>query len=212
MVLLPAARFIEAARDLYGQSSRLPRPVSNRRCQRVPPPCPTPNPHVPAEAYALYCFWVLLVLWSGGQREVTGMLQLQDTACYACPLFVRCRLGMPLGRHSGAKGRVWYWRWAVTQAMVVKPAVSLVIAMLKTLGPQGEAYERLRVIGLLSTAVAMHTVLDTYGELAPSPGSAGPGLEADCPSFPYHLPPITLRRPQSGSMTASRASTASASS
>lgn len=116
------------------------------------------------ESYSLYCFWYLLVLWCGGQKDVTSLLSAQDGLCHLCPLFVPFRLGLPLRKFRGATGHFSYWRWAVLQHMFFKPLVTLSIALLRLSGQQWK-FEKLRLIALLSTAVAMHAVLDTYMRL-----------------------------------------------
>lgn len=83
MILVPYARFIEVARDVY-------------------------------ETYSLYCFWYLLVLWTGGQREVTSLLSAQDGLCYLCPLLVPFKAGVTIRKFRGATGHFNYWRHVPT--------------------------------------------------------------------------------------------------
>lgn len=51
------------------------------------------------EAYTLYCFWVMLVLWCGGQRRVIEIIDRQEAmGCYLCPLVQPCGCGLPVYR------------------------------------------------------------------------------------------------------------------
>lgn len=51
------------------------------------------------EAYTLYCFWVMLVLWCGGQRRVIEIVDRQESmGCYLCPLVQPCGCGLPVFR------------------------------------------------------------------------------------------------------------------
>jgi hypothetical protein len=51
------------------------------------------------ESYALYCFWVMLVLWCGGQRRVVEVLGRDDAlSCFLCPLVHRYGCGLPVFR------------------------------------------------------------------------------------------------------------------
>lgn len=61
------------------------------------------------ETYALYCFWIMLVLWCGGQRRVVEVLDRDETlSCFLCPLAHRCGCGLPLFRFGGGKGMFRY--------------------------------------------------------------------------------------------------------
>ena len=57
------------------------------------------------ETYALYCFWVMLVLWCGGQRRVIEVLDRNNTlACFLCPLAHRCGCGLPVFHFRDSNG------------------------------------------------------------------------------------------------------------
>ena len=49
------------------------------------------------ETYTLYCFWIMLVLWCGGQRRVVEVMGKNDAlSCLLCPLMQPCHLGLPI--------------------------------------------------------------------------------------------------------------------
>mmetsp|Transcript_25617 Transcript_25617/g.71628 ORF Transcript_25617/g.71628 Transcript_25617/m.71628 type:complete len:315 (+) Transcript_25617:398-1342(+) len=124
------------------------------------------------ETYTLYCYWVLLVLWVGGQHRVTGVLAEGGSSmadCMLCPLFPAHGLpratGLTVARFQSAKGHFRYWRLALYQLMLTKPSLTLVHSILLAL--QMEGLNRARLLTLLSTFVGMHAVLDTYSCLLP---------------------------------------------
>eukprot|EP00873_Tetraselmis_striata_P035736 jgi/Tetstr1/456000/TSEL_042778.t1 len=139
MVFLPLAHVIEVFRDLY-------------------------------ETYTLYCYWVLLVLWVGGQRRAIEILAGGcHVDCMVCPLLPAhgCphALGCMLTRFQSAKQHFRYWRLAIFQWMLAKPSITLFNAILLSSGRGGAPHTK--VLMLLSTAVGMQAVLDTYSCLLP---------------------------------------------
>lgn len=55
------------------------------------------------EGYALNCFWVMLVLWCGGQRRVIEIMAREDKlSCFLCPLVQHCGCGLPVFRWPSA--------------------------------------------------------------------------------------------------------------
>lgn len=63
------------------------------------------------EAYTLYCFWVMLVLWCGGQRRVIEIVDRQEAmGCYLCPLVQPCGCGLPVYRF---RSPTTLFRWAL---------------------------------------------------------------------------------------------------
>lgn len=163
MVFLPVAPFLEAIRDLY-------------------------------ETYTLYCFWVMLVLWCGGQRRVVEVMGKNDAlSCLLCPLMQPCYLGLPVFTFRtsssafrcapwpdafsapliGSKAFTWgkvcscrYLRVAIMQLMVVKPTVALACAALAQT-ESARSIKQLRLVTLLATAVAMHSIFTVYIVMKP---------------------------------------------
>ncbi|CAG9462256.1 unnamed protein product [Pedinophyceae sp. YPF-701] len=119
------------------------------------------------EAYAVYCFWALMILWCGGQRRVTAVMA-QDVAAgrygarwSLCPLLKPVGCGFGFLRFASAKSHVRYWRVALLQWLVVKPLAALAVAVLE-LTPWRAHAVHVRTVTVLSTFAAMHTVFDTY--------------------------------------------------
>jgi hypothetical protein len=55
------------------------------------------------EGYALNCFWVMLVLWCGGQRRVIEIMAREEKlSCFLCPLVQNCGCGLPVLKWSSA--------------------------------------------------------------------------------------------------------------
>jgi hypothetical protein len=55
------------------------------------------------ESYTLYCFWVMLVLWCGGQRRVIEVVGRNGALnCSLCPLLQPCHLGLPVFRFGNS--------------------------------------------------------------------------------------------------------------
>lgn len=55
------------------------------------------------EGYALNCFWVMLVLWCGGQRRVIEIMAREEQlSCFLCPLVQNCGCGLPVFRWPSA--------------------------------------------------------------------------------------------------------------
>eukprot|EP01024_Parvocaulis_polyphysoides_P035573 TRINITY_DN3152_c0_g2_i2.p1 TRINITY_DN3152_c0_g2~~TRINITY_DN3152_c0_g2_i2.p1 ORF type:complete len:461 (-),score=26.32 TRINITY_DN3152_c0_g2_i2:556-1938(-) len=137
MVFLPRAAFFEVFRDAY-------------------------------ETYALYLFWIMLVLYCGGQRKVIEFLDDEYTTnqqhrqrCWLCPLLKPFGCHIPTFAFKGSTSHFSYWRIAVMQWLFVKPGITLAIAILDTLGFD-DRLQRVRVITLIATSVAMHSVFETY--------------------------------------------------
>jgi Organic solute transporter Ostalpha len=64
------------------------------------------------ETYCLFCFWVMLVLWCGGQRRVVDILSREEPLdCYVCPLLQPFGCGLPVTRFVQAKGLFRYAAW-----------------------------------------------------------------------------------------------------
>lgn len=139
MVFLPVAHLFEVLRDVY-------------------------------ETYTLYCYWVLLVLWVGGQRRSIEIIaDSSHSDCMMCPLLPAhgCPhiTGCTLTRFQNAKQHFRYWRLAIFQWMIIKPGITLFHAVMIATGhaaPPGA-----KLVTLLSTAVGMQAVLDTYSCLLP---------------------------------------------
>eukprot|EP01023_Acetabularia_acetabulum_P064588 TRINITY_DN838_c0_g1_i1.p1 TRINITY_DN838_c0_g1~~TRINITY_DN838_c0_g1_i1.p1 ORF type:complete len:503 (-),score=15.93 TRINITY_DN838_c0_g1_i1:508-2016(-) len=142
MVFLPRAAFFEVLRDAY-------------------------------ETYALYLFWIMLILYCGGQRKVIELLDDEHSTlnnqkgvshrqrCYLCPLLKPFGLQLPTFAYKGSTSHFSYWRIAVMQWLFVKPGITLAIAILDTLGFD-DRLQRMRVVTLIATSVAMHSVFETY--------------------------------------------------
>eukprot|EP00892_Ulva_mutabilis_P008583 jgi/Ulvmu1/6097/UM027_0075.1 len=117
------------------------------------------------EAYTLYCFWVMLVLWCGGQRRVIEIVDRQESVgCYLCPLVEPCGCGLPVYRFRNSTNLFRYLRFAIMQMMLVKPAAGLLVAALASSGrPPGHPHARhARTAVLISTATAMHSIFTLY--------------------------------------------------
>eukprot|EP01026_Neomeris_dumetosa_P059010 TRINITY_DN5508_c0_g1_i2.p1 TRINITY_DN5508_c0_g1~~TRINITY_DN5508_c0_g1_i2.p1 ORF type:complete len:454 (+),score=31.48 TRINITY_DN5508_c0_g1_i2:421-1782(+) len=138
MVFLPRAPYLEVFRDAY-------------------------------ETYSLYLFWIMLVLYCGGQRRVVELLEDEFSPpkyqyrqrCWLCPLLKPFGLHIPTFAYSESRSHFSYWRFAVMQWLFVKPGITFAIAILDSLGFD-DRMQRLRVITLIATSVAMHSVFETY--------------------------------------------------
>eukprot|EP01025_Chloroclados_australasicus_P022383 TRINITY_DN23105_c0_g1_i3.p2 TRINITY_DN23105_c0_g1~~TRINITY_DN23105_c0_g1_i3.p2 ORF type:complete len:456 (+),score=36.57 TRINITY_DN23105_c0_g1_i3:324-1691(+) len=120
------------------------------------------------ETYALYLFWIMLVLYCGGQRKVVEFLDDEYSThlqhrqrCWLCPLLKPFGLHLPLFAFKGSTAHFGYWRFAVMQWLFIKPGITLAIAVLDVCGFD-ERLQRLRVVTLIATSVAMHSVFETY--------------------------------------------------
>uniref|UniRef100_A0A061SHK4 Duf300 domain-containing protein n=1 Tax=Tetraselmis sp. GSL018 TaxID=582737 RepID=A0A061SHK4_9CHLO len=124
------------------------------------------------ETYSLYCYWVILVLWVGGQRRAIEILAAEGPSasdCMMCPLLPAhgCPKfsGLTLARFQNAMSHFRYWRLAIFQWMAIKPTLTLVHSVLLSMRLGG--LNSWRAFTLLSTFVGMHGVLDTYSCLLP---------------------------------------------
>jgi hypothetical protein len=188
MVFLPISTYIEIIRDTY-------------------------------EAYALYCFWVMLVLWCAGQRRVVEIIAKEGTlSCYLCPLLQGCGCGVSLYRwptsialfryavcvgsqcgccsihgrsccSSGVNSELFrvvkrdagvgersasdpaacrYLRVSIMQLMVVKPLSAFLCAIIATSSaPNKHRIRQLRILVLISTSVAMHSIFTLFTATRP---------------------------------------------
>ena len=61
------------------------------------------------ETYTLYCFWIMLVLWCGGQRRVVDNLDRLETpkSCMLCPLMHPFGCGLSVWNFSDGKSMFW---------------------------------------------------------------------------------------------------------
>ena len=120
------------------------------------------------ETYAIYCYWVMLIIWCGGQKHVIERLQVEETdrqTCSLCPLlavyFGKSAYGCPMYSFRSSKGRFKFWRFSMTQLMVVRLGMNLLKMCLLILGFKGPG-KVVHFIGLVSTALAMHCIIETY--------------------------------------------------
>mmetsp|Transcript_13538 Transcript_13538/g.34055 ORF Transcript_13538/g.34055 Transcript_13538/m.34055 type:complete len:360 (-) Transcript_13538:142-1221(-) len=122
-----------------------------------------------AEAYAIYCYWVMLIIWCGGQMHVIEHLEEEGETqtCSLCPMLGVAAgkkvYGCPLLSFRSANGRFKFWRIEMTQLIIVKIVISVVEVFLVSIG--ASAGGMLHFVALISTSVAMHALLETYAAL-----------------------------------------------
>ena len=119
------------------------------------------------ETYAIYCFWVMLILYVGGQKRTILQLEEQPSesqTCSCCPLLSvytgKRGYTCPLYTFPSVHTRFKFWRWSMTQLIVVKLGMNLLKICLMVAGFKGLG--KLHVISLASTSLAMHCILETY--------------------------------------------------
>lgn len=61
------------------------------------------------ETYTIYCFWIMLVLWCGGQRRVVDVLdRLEVRSFMLCPLLNPFGCGLQVWRFAEGKSMFRY--------------------------------------------------------------------------------------------------------
>ena len=117
------------------------------------------------ETYAIYCYWVMLILWCGGQKHAIEQLK-QDSdgkqTCSLCPLLGVYSRGYacPLYTFASPHDRFKFWRRSMTQLIVVRVVMNTLRICLQIAGFKGLG--KLHFIGLVSTSIAMHCIIETY--------------------------------------------------
>ncbi|QDZ20928.1 organic solute transporter [Chloropicon primus] len=116
-----------------------------------------------AEAYSIYCYWVMLILWVGGQKRTIELLEEQSREshrCSLCPLLgVRARgCSCPLYTFSTPMARFKFWRFSMRQLIIVK----VLKGVLVLLAFKGYGMRLLHFFSLMSVSLAMHCILETY--------------------------------------------------
>jgi hypothetical protein len=120
------------------------------------------------EAYAIYCYWVMLILWCGGQKQTISQLEEQDRGSQSiscCPLFGvymgKRSYSCPLYTFSSPHSHFKFWRRAMTQLIVVKLGANILNTCLMLAGSKGLG-RPLHFVELMSTGLAMHCIIETY--------------------------------------------------
>jgi len=128
------------------------------------------------EAYSIFCYWVLLVLWCGGQKRTIEALEDQSSRgnnLSLCPLLGIYLPGWscPIYSFSTPKSKFKFWRMSMTQLIVVRCAKVFLLVLLALPGRKF-AYKLifgrlLHLMSLASISLAMHCIMETYVALRP---------------------------------------------
>ena len=83
-----------------------------------------------AEAYSIFCYWVMLILWCGGQRRTIELLEEKHRSnqrCSLCPLLGLYRGGCacPIYNFGSPRARFKFWRYSMTQVSPPSPLLGL---------------------------------------------------------------------------------------
>lgn len=120
------------------------------------------------EAYAIYCYWAMLILWCGGQRKVIEELDGHEYQSWSlCPLLGigNRKYACPFIFFASSRSRFRFWRVAMTQLVAIKLVMNLLNMMLMLAGYKGLG--KLHFVNLTSTALAMNAIVETYVALRP---------------------------------------------
>mmetsp|Transcript_7110 Transcript_7110/g.22488 ORF Transcript_7110/g.22488 Transcript_7110/m.22488 type:complete len:331 (-) Transcript_7110:215-1207(-) len=123
------------------------------------------------EAYALYCFAALMILYAGGEAKVLDTIvgcKSEREQCYVCPCLPTC-CSFRTGR-----GALTHWKWLLLQFLFVKPIVAVTSAILEHHHLILQADVFLKPLVIVSVTVAMTGLLNIYLSL----GDALDGLNA----------------------------------
>ena len=82
-----------------------------------------------AEAYSIFCYWVMLILWCGGQKRTIELLEEKHRSnqrCSLCPLLGLYKGGCacPIYNFGSPRARFKFWRYSMTQVRPPSPLPS----------------------------------------------------------------------------------------
>uniref|UniRef100_A0A7S2TA76 Uncharacterized protein n=1 Tax=Chloropicon roscoffensis TaxID=1461544 RepID=A0A7S2TA76_9CHLO len=115
-----------------------------------------------AEAYSIFCYWVMLILWCGGQRRTIELLEEKHRSnqrCSLCPLLGLYKGGCacPIYNFGSPRARFKFWRYSMTQLIVVKVLKGILVLMaFKSVA------RVLHLFSLVATSLGMHCIIETY--------------------------------------------------